>query len=134
METIKIIVDWDGNYGGAVDNEDVAVVVTGSTLAELRSNMEESLRLHLEWMADDGDEIPPCFLGEYILDYELSPRALMHHAESFVSRSALSIESGINERQLGHYYTGAKTPRAKQVERIKIGLRSIIAQLNSLSL
>lgn len=134
METVKILIDWNGNYGASVANEDVAVVVTGATLAETKSNMEESLRLHLEWMQEEGDTIPSELVGEYTLEYELSPRALMHHAESFVSRSALSKESGINERQLGHYYTGAKQPRPQQVERIKNGLRSIITQLSALSL
>lgn len=134
MEIIKILVDWNGNFGAATTNEDVAVVVTGTTLAEMKSNMEESLRLHIEWMKEEGDIIPSEFLGEYTLEYELSPRALMHHAESFVSRSALAKESGIPSRQLGHYYTGIKQPRPQQVERIKTGLRSIISQLSALSL
>jgi predicted RNase H-like HicB family nuclease len=77
-EAVYILVDWDDNYTGAVLGEDIAVVATGSTLVELTCNMEESLRLHLERMAEEGNEIPPRFANGYTLRYELTPRAVKH--------------------------------------------------------
>ncbi len=134
MEKIKINVDWDKNYGAAPANEKIACVVTGSTFDELKHNMEDALRQHIEWMKADGDELPAEFAGEYELEYELTGRALIHCAESLVSRSALAKASGINERQLGHYSTGVSVPRPRQMERMKNGLRAIVAQLSALSL
>ena len=134
MAKVKINVDWDDNYGAAPANEDIACVVTGKTLEEVKANMAESLRLHLDWMREEGDTIPADFQGEYELEFELSGRALIHCAESLVSRSALSKASGINERQLGHYSTGVSVARPRPMERMREGIRAIVAQLSLLSL
>lgn len=134
MRKVKINVDWDGNYGASPANENIACVVTGKTLDELKCNMKESLRQHIDWMREDGDEIPAEFAGEFEFEFELSGRALVHYAEGLVDRSALARLSGINKVQLGHYSTGRSTPRAQQVERIKNGIRAIAAQLSALSL
>lgn len=134
MGKVIIYVDWDTNYGAAPKNENVACVATGKTLAEVKNNIAEALKLHIAWMREDGDNIPEEFNGEYELEYELSGRALIHYAESLVSRSALSKASGINERQLGHYYTGVSTPRPKQIERMRKGIKEIVNQLSLLAL
>jgi len=42
MAKVKINVDWDDNYGAAPANEDIACVVTGKTLEEVKANMAES--------------------------------------------------------------------------------------------
>lgn len=100
----------------------------------MKRNMEDALRRHIEWMQEEGDELPAALAGEYELEYELTGRALIHCAEALVSRSALSKASGINERQLGHYSTGVSIPRPRQIERMRSGLRTIVAQLSALSL
>ena len=134
MAKVKINVDWDGNYGAAPADEHIACVVTAKTFEELKREMAEALRLHIEWMKEEGDDIPAEFTGAYELDFELTGRALVHCAETLVSRAALSKASGINERQLGHYSTGVSVPRPRQIERMREGLRTIIAQLSVLSL
>lgn len=134
MKKVKINVDWDENYGAAPADENIACVVTGKTFEEMKQNMEDALRRHIEWMQEEGDELPAALAGEYELEYELTGRALIHCAEALVSRSALSKASGINERQLGHYSTGVSIPRPRQIERMRAGLRSIITQLSALSL
>lgn len=134
MKKVKINVDWDENYGAAPADENIACVVTGKTFEEMKQNMKDALRRHIEWMQEEGDELPAALAGEYELEYELTGRALIHCAEALVSRSALSKASGINERQLGHYSTGVSIPRPRQIERMRAGLRSIIMQLSALSL
>ncbi|WP_299222154.1 type II toxin-antitoxin system HicB family antitoxin [uncultured Alistipes sp.] len=134
MGRVQIKIDWDMNYGAAPVNENVACVVTGKTLDEVKANMAESLRLHLESMREDGDAIPGEFEGQLEFDYLLTARALLHYVENFVPRSALAEASGISTRQLGHYYTGEKHPRPQQIERIKNGIKAITAQLSALSL
>lgn len=134
MKKVRIIVGWDRNYSAVPENEAVVCVVTGKSLEELKQNMEESLRSHLDWMREDGDEIPAEFASEYELEYELNGRALVHYAEGLVDRGALARLSGINRIQLGHYLTGRSTPRPQQVEKIKNGIKAIAAQLTALSL
>lgn len=134
MEKVKIFVGWNGNYSAAPANEAIVCIVTGKSLEDVKQNMEESLRAHLDWMREDGDDIPSEFVGEYELEYELNGRALVHYAEGLVDRGALARLSGINRIQLGHYLTGRSTPRPQQVERIKNGIKAIAAQLTALSL
>lgn len=96
--------------------------------------MAEALRLHIGRMKQEGDALPAEFRGDYELEYDFTGRALVHYAEGFVDRSALAKASGINKIQLGHYSTGRSIPRPQQVERIKTGIRAIVAQLTALCL
>lgn len=134
MGKVKIIVGWDGNYSAVPANDVIVCIVTGKSLEEVKHNMEESLRTHLDWMREDGDDLPSEFVGEWELEFELNGRALVHYAEGLVDRGALARLSGINRIQLGHYLTGRSTPRPQQVERIKKGIKAIAAQLSALSL
>ena len=134
MKKVRIKVDWDENYGATPLNEDIACVAMAKTFEDLKREMTEALRLHIEWMKEDGDEIPAEFAGDYELEFELTGRALVHYAEGLVDREALSKASGINKVQLGHYSTGRSKPRPQQVERIKRGIGLIVAQLSALSL
>lgn len=134
MEKIKVTVDWDKNYGAALEVGDGVVFATDMDLEGLKKEFASALDFHLESMSRDGDEIPVLFAGAFELEFELSPRALMHHADTLVSRAALAKASGIGVRQLGHYATGVSDPRPAQVARMKQGLREIVAQLSSLAL
>ena len=48
--------------------------------------------------------------------------------------STLSLITGINQRQLQAYSSGARKPQQRQFYRINAGLRSIADELNSISL
>lgn len=71
MGKIIINVNYTDNYTAAPANEDIACISTGRTFEELKRNMEEALRWHIDSMAEDGEAIPDEFKGEWQLKWNL---------------------------------------------------------------
>jgi len=130
MHTIIVNIDWEDNYGAY--SEDVSgCVATHKSLEGVKQAYTEALKLHLEGLHRDNDEIPAVLHGKYKFDFVLNVRALLHYFEGILTRSALSRITGINERQLGHYITGHRKPRPEQRKKIVEGLHRIGKEINS---
>ena len=132
MKKAIILVDWDRNYSAAAKDERVACIATGRSLDEIRINYERSLKLHLQGMKEDGEEIPEEFTEDYELVYYLTGKALMHYVDQYVTRKALARETGINLQQLSHYAKGHRNPRPEMQEKIIQGIRNIGRQLSEI--
>lgn len=133
MGKILINVDYTDNFAAAPANEDIACISTGRTLEELKQNMEEALRWHIDSMKEDGEAIPQEFEGEWTLEWNLSVRALLHYTDGLVPKSAISKATGINQQQLTHYASGYRTPRPAMRAKIIEGLHAIGRQLSAIS-
>ena len=132
MKKAIILVDWDRNYSAAAKDERVACIATGRSLDEIRINYERSLKLHLQGMKEDGEEIPEEFTEGYELVYYLTGKALMHYVDQYVTRKALARETGINLQQLSHYAKGHRNPRPEMQKKIIQGIRNIGRQLSEM--
>lgn len=128
MKNIKVNVGYTGDNFccGWSDANLGTVVVTAKTLESLKSDFEESFKLHIEGCQADGDPVPAYLKsGNYEIDYVLDAAALLRNAEAYTTMAAISRASGINQKQLSHYANGVKKARAAQRERIVVGLRTI---------
>ena len=134
-EIIKVFVEWtEKNFSASLsDNVPGAVVIAAKDITELKREVIETLRFHVEGMLADGDEIPQWLTdGDYELEYEyISAAALIHACEPYATIAALSRATGINQRQLSHYANGLRNPRPEQRKRIVEGLHSIGRELLS---
>lgn len=134
-EIIKVFVEWtEKNFSASLsDNVPGAVVIAAKDISELKREVTETLRFHVEGMLADGDEIPQWLAdGDYELEYEyISAAALIHACEPYATIAALSRVTGINQRQLSHYANGLRNPRPEQRKRIVEGLHSIGRELLS---
>lgn len=128
MEKIKVIIDWEDNYGAA-SNEIAGCVATHKTFEGVKKAYASTLTFHIEGM--QPHEIPDKLQGEYELEFELTAQALLHHFDGILTRAAISRVTGINERQLGHYMTRHRTPRLAQRSRIIDGLHRIGKELTA---
>ena len=133
MGKIVINVDYTGNFAGSPKNTDIACVVTAHTFPELKEQMEVALRDHIEWMRQDGDQIPEEFCGEWSFEWNMTVRALLHYTDKLVSKSAISKETGINRQQLSHYASGFRKPRPAMRKKIVDGIHHIAEQLYRIS-
>ncbi|CAM3071736.1 type II toxin-antitoxin system HicB family antitoxin [Kaistella daneshvariae] len=115
MKKIKVIIDWDQNFG-AVSDLVPGCVATGKTFQQVKENYASALKFHLEGL--EPTEIPKELSGKYELEYELTAQALLHRFNKILTRAALSRITGINERQLGHYVSGYRNPKAEQRKKI----------------
>jgi hypothetical protein len=130
MGKVKINVDWcDKNFAACPENENIACVVTHKTLEGLQKDMAEALHQHIEWMIEDGKDLPAEFVGDMELEYHLTTRAQLRYSEKFITRKALSEVTGINLQQLSHYANGWRNPGPEMRLRIADGIRSISHRL-----
>ena len=132
MGKILINVDYTDNFAAAPANEDIACVSTGKTFDELKKNMEEGLRWHIDSMRTDGETVPAEFDGEWDLEWCFSVRALLHYTEGLVPKSAIARVTGINQQQLTHYASGYRVPRPAMRAKIIEGIHTIARQLNAI--
>lgn len=130
MAKVIINIDWvPSNFGAAPANEGVACVATGKTLDEVEKNIIEALKFHLEGMLEDGEPIPEEFLGDWEPEFHLSTRAQLKYSDNYITRKALSRETGIAEQQLSHYANGQRHPRPAMQRRISAGILAISRRL-----
>ena len=130
MQTIVINIDWlDHNFGAAPDNEEIACVATGKTLEEVKTNIVEAIQFHLEGMRIHGETIPEEFCGEWGPEFVLTTRAQIRYSDNYITRKALSKETGINIQQLSHYANGWKIPRPCTRKKIADGILAISKRL-----
>jgi predicted RNase H-like HicB family nuclease len=130
MQTITVNIDWEDNYG-AYSEEVSGCVATHKTLEGVKHAYIEALEFHLDGLHFVGDEIPAVIKGKYRLEFVLNVRALLHYFEGVLTRSAISRVKGINERQLGHYFTGHRKPRPEQRKKIVEGIHRIGKEIDS---
>ena len=130
MNTITINIDWvPSNFAAAPEDERVACVATGSTLDEVKENIVEAIRFHIEGMVADGMPIPVELSGDWAPEFHLSTRAQLKYTDNYITRKALAKETGIAEQQLSHYANGQRHPRPDMQNRIREGIRAITNRL-----
>lgn len=130
MATVKINVDWVGhNFGAAPQDDAIACVATGKTLEEVEHNIVEAIRFHLEGMRAHGESLPVGFQDGWQPEFILTTRAQLRYTDNYITRKALSRETGINEQQLSHYATGRRIPRPDTRKRITDGIQAISRHL-----
>lgn len=118
---VNVLISWSGdNYCAGTGEVDGVIMVTNKTFDGVIKEFENAFEFHIE----DNDSIE-----NYNLNYQLQTSALLRKLDGFVTRSALSRVTGINEQQLSHYMTGRKNPRPKQREKIVDGIHKIGKEL-----
>lgn len=125
---LEIEISWsEKNYCCGWGYEGVgAILCTGKTLDGIKKEFEETLRFHLEAMAEDGEAVPAWLAaGDYEIKYTLSASALLRDAERFTTMASISRVTGINQKLLSHYASALKIPRPAQRQRIVEGLHAI---------
>jgi predicted RNase H-like HicB family nuclease len=133
----KIIVTvgmTENNYSAYVNIGDGITVATGKTFEELKKQMNEAVEFHLEGMREDGDEIPEIFNSEYELVFHFDPESLLRHYSGIFTNAALQRLTGINQRQIQRYASGASKPRESQAKKIEEALHNLGKELLAVEL
>ncbi len=127
-QNINVEITWsEKNYCCGWGMEGVgAILCTNKTLEGVKQDFEESLRFHVDAMAEDGEQVPQWLVnGDYTIEYTLSASALLRQAERYTTLAVISRITGINQKLLSHYANALKIPRQAQRQRIVDGLHRI---------
>lgn len=120
------------NYSAVVELPNEVIVVTHKTFEGIKQAVEDSLAFSKEGHLESGNLVPDWVKNGYEVDFKMEISALLQYFDGILTRSALSRITGINERQLGHYATGHRKPRAKQRERIIEGFHRLGKEFSSI--
>jgi len=133
MEKIKVSISWSGNnYCAETHSEELngTVLSTHKTIEGVKDELQSALKFHIEGCVQDGDKLPQYIVsGNYELEYITEVSALLHSLDGILTRKAIARVSGINERQIGHYASGHRTPRQPQRKKIIKGIHKISRDL-----
>ena len=131
MKKIKVIIEKndDGYWGHSTNIANV--VGYGETLDACKINILESIELAKEL---EGNNKFPYADGEYELVYNFDLVSLLENYKGILSNVAFEKITGINQKQMHHYATGLKKPRAEQRKKIEQGLHKLGQELLAIEL
>lgn len=128
MRIIKVEISWTSkNYCCGYGLKGVgAIFCTNKNIEDLKTEFAETLRFHVETMAETGEMIPPWLLsGEYTIEYTLSVSGILHQAMLYTTMATISHATDINQCRLNEYASSAKKPRRAHRDKIIHGLHDI---------
>ena len=132
MEKVSVTVEMtDSNYSAYLEKLP-GCVSTGKTFEELKKNISEAVEFHIEGMLEDGEKIP--FGLDYELVYKFDPESLLKHYAGIFTNASFERMTGINQRQIQRYNSGASRPRPAQVRRINQALHGLGRELLAVEL
>ncbi len=113
MEKINVTIDWtETNFSATTADINGAVIVTNKEFDKLLREFKDAFDFHIEGSIEDGDELPQWVVeGDYEFEYLYTTAALLHKYDGILSRAGIARITGINEKQIGHYASGHRTPR-----------------------
>jgi len=121
----------DNNYSAYLEQLP-GCVSTAPTFAELKQNISEAIEFHIEGMREDGEIVP--FGQDYELVYRFDPESLLQHYNGIFTHAALQRLTGINQRQLQRYASGASKPRDRQAKKISTAMHHLGKELLAVEL
>lgn len=120
MKTVDITICLasDGTYSAYI-NEHPALFGIGSTAAEAKRSLEETLRL----VKEDGKErslfYPEWLDEEYSFMVHWDVRTMLDYYSGIITPTALGKMAGIHPKQIWSYMHGLSKPRRTQVLKIE---------------
>jgi len=131
MKTIKIIIERnEDGFWGYAENEK-AIVGGGTTVQECKQDILDCI----ETLKDLNQENKPAFLEkEYQLIYKFDTASLLNYYKGIFTNSALERITGINQKQIQHYASGHRSPRAEQRMKIENALHNLGKELLAVEL
>jgi|SRR6218665_969640 len=131
MKTIKIIIEKNKDGYWAYAENEKGITGGGNTVQECKQDVLDSI----ETMKSFDKKNRPSFLNkEYQLVYKFDTESLLKYYKGIFTNSAFEKLTGINQRQIQHYASGLKKPRATQTKKIETALHDLGRELMAVEL
>lgn len=134
MKTLTVVIErTENNYSAYLADVD-GIVATGHSIDEIKINIVNAIDALLEDCREYGEEIPEELRGEYSLNFKMDVKSFLEFYEGIFTKAGLERITGINQKQLWHYASGNRIPRAEQAIRIETALHKLGEELIAISL
>lgn len=131
MEKIKIIIEKSSDSYGAYSQNIPGIYGAGDTVEACKESVLDAIET-LKTL--DEKQRPKVLSGDYELVYHFDTESLLNYYKGILSNPAIEKITGINQKQIHHYATGRKKPRAAQRKKIEEGLHRLGRDLLAIEL
>ena len=131
MKTLKAILSKGPDDFGAWFENLEGVYGVGTTVAEAKKNLMEGLMLYARHNA-----AAPAWIKNkaFKVVYKFDAESILNYYRGIFTNAALERITGINQRQIQHYASGAKRPRPQQLKKIETAFHELGQELISVEL
>lgn len=134
MKALNVIIERTENNYSAYLQEVDGVIAVGKSVAEIKQCILESIEVLIESCNELGCEIPEELQGDYTLTFKMDVRSVLDFYSNIFTKAALERITGINQKQLWHYASGERVPRAEQAIKLETALHKLGEELLSIQL
>lgn len=131
MKILKAILSKGSDDFGAWFENLEGVFGAGATVAEAKQNLIDGLALY----AKHNKDVPFWLTNKsYKVVYKFDPESVFNYYKGIFTNAALERITGINQRQIQHYASGAKRPRPQQLKKIENAFHALGNELIAIEL
>lgn len=133
MKQVTIIIERakDGHYSSYAENAE-GVYGGGNTPEEAKQAALEAIELIKKH--NTGENIPAILKKPYRVIYRFDAESLINYYKKVFTNAAFERLTGINQKQIQHYASGLKKPRARQAKKIQEALHKLGEELLAVEL
>jgi predicted RNase H-like HicB family nuclease len=125
MKKIKIIIEKSSDYYDAYAENCEGIYGAGETAEAAKKDIMKCLQLHIS----RAKNLPDILNGQYEIEYAYDIQSFLNYYAKILSKSGLEQITGINQKQLGHYANGNKTPKRQTIKKIEYSLQTFGKEL-----
>lgn len=134
MKTLTVIIERTENNYSAYLQEIDGIVTTGKSVGEIKAGIIESINVLIEDCKEFGGIIPPELEDDYNLVFRMDVKSLLGFYSGIFTKAGLERITGINQKQLWHYASGARNPRPEQSLKLETALHKLGEELLAINL
>lgn len=121
MEKVTIVVERASDGTFSAYSELVSAWGMGDTAEEAKKGAAEGLRQYIE----NNVEIPEVLQEEYEIEYRMDVQSMMEYYKGIFTKAAFERLTGINQKQIQHYATGHRKPKAVTLKKMEEALHKL---------
>lgn len=129
MKEIKIIIEKSIDSYGAYSDNVSGIFGAGDTADQCKQSILDAIETLKEL-----DSCPKELKGDFVITYKFDTISLLNYYKGIFSNAAFEKITGINQKQIQHYATGHRKPRAEQREKIENALHNLGKELLAVEL
>lgn len=132
MKQIKIVIEKSKDFYSSYAENAEGIYGSGETPEEAKQSVIDAIKLLKKY--NKPENIPAILKGNYELVYRFDTVSLLNYYKKVFTNAALERMTGINQKQIQHYSSGLKKPRAAQAKKIELAFHQLGSELMSVQL
>lgn len=130
MKKVTIVVERASDGTFSAYSEDYPSYGMGETAEDAKKEAKEGLDLFIE----TNESAAEVFKEGYVLEYQMDVQSLMEYYKGIFTKAAFERLTGINQKQIQHYATGHRKPKAETLKKMEDALHSLGKELLTVKL